>query len=71
MQQRGELIQDVVMTVVDVGQMVESHFKETSKKNQSELGKVRRALNESMEAARRAEARTAELDRNVRKEISE
>ena len=71
MQQRGELIQDVVMTVVDVGQMVESHFKETSKKNQSELGKVRRELNESMEAARRAEARTAELDRNVRKEISE
>ncbi len=69
MQQRGELIQDVVMTVVDVGQMVESHFKETSKKNQSELGKVRRELNESIEAARRAEERTAELERSVRKEL--
>jgi len=71
MQQRGELIQDVVLTVVHVGQMVESHFSETTKKNKSELGKVRRELNESIEAARRAEERTAELERNVRRELSE
>lgn len=69
--QRDGLIEDVVMTVVDVGKMVESFFQSTSQKTKSELGRVRQELNESIEAARRAEERTAELERNVRRELTD
>lgn len=71
MVQRDELIHDVVMTVVDVGKMVESHFLSTSKRNRSELDNVRRELNESINAARRAEERTAELERTVQQDLRE
>ena len=68
---RDGLIEDVVMTVIDVGKMVESYFASASKKSSSELRNVRQELNESIEVARRAEERTAELGRNVRRELRE
>lgn len=71
MMQRDELIQDVVMTVIDVGKMTESYFLTASKRNRSELNQVRRELNESIEAARRAEERTAELERTVNRQLRE
>lgn len=63
--QRDKLIEDVVMTVNDVGKMVDGYFVTTSNRSRSELNNVRRELNESIEAARRAEERTAELERSV------
>ena len=71
LEQRDELIQDVVNTVVDVGKMVESFFVSTSQSNRDQLDRVRRELNESIEAARRAEARTAELERSVQNDLRE
>ena len=71
MTQRDEIIQDVVKTVVDVGDMVEQYLLNETIRNKSELDKVRRELNESIEAARRAEERTAELDRSARSTITE
>ena len=47
--------------------MVERHLLSTSKKNRSELDKLKRELDESIEAARRAEERTAELERIARR----
>ena len=64
--QRDEIIQDVVATVVDVGQMVDNYLLGQSRRQRSELNKVRQELDESIEAARRAEERTAELERQVR-----
>ena len=71
MVQRDGIIQEVVATVVDVGQMVERYLVNQSSKNRSELSKVRRELDESIEAARRAEARTADLERTARAEVAE
>lgn len=69
--QRDEIIEDVVHTVIDVGGMVEKYLMNESKRNKSELGKVRRELDESIEAARRAEQRTAELDQSARHDYRE
>ena len=69
--QRDGIIQEVVATVVDVGAMVERYLVNQSKRNRSELSKVRQELDESIEAARRAEERTADLERTVRAEITE
>ena len=69
--QRDEIIQEVVATVVDVGAMVDNYLLNESRKNQSELSKVRRELDESIEAARRAEERTAELERTVRTKLGD
>ncbi len=71
MGQRDEIIQDVVATVVDVGAMVDKYLLNESKRNMSELGKVRQELDESIEAARRAEQRTAELEESVRSRMEE
>ena len=71
MVQRDGIIQEVVATVVDVGAMVERYLVNESKRSRTELGNVRRELDESIEAARRAERRTAELGRSVRAEIAE
>ena len=71
MLQRDEVIQDVVHTVVDVGKMVDKYLLNETKRNKSELGKVRRELEESIEAARRAEERTADLERTARQELRE
>lgn len=69
--QRDGIIQEVVTTVVDVGAMVERYLVNQSKRNRSELSKVRQELDESIEAARRAEERTADLERTVRAGITE
>ena len=71
MSQRDAIIEEVVHTVVDVGGMVDRYLLNETKRNSSELNKVRRELDESIEAARRAEERTAELERQVRHEINE
>ena len=65
MGQRDEIIEDVVSTVVDVGKMVDNYLLNESQRNKSELSKVRQELDESIQAARRAEQRTAELERQV------
>lgn len=71
MEQRDDIIQDVVDTVVDVGAMVDKYLLNESQRNKSELGKVRQELDESIEAARRAERRTAELEDSVRSRMEE
>ena len=71
MEQRDEIIEDVVATVVDVGAMVDNYLLNESQRQKSELSKVRRELNESIEAARRAEERTAELERSVRSRVGD
>ena len=71
MEQRNQLIQDVVVTVADVATMVESYFVSAGQRNRSSLDQVRRELNESIEAAKRAEARTAELDRTMQSGLRE
>ena len=71
MSQRDEIIGDVVKTVVDVGAMVERYLLNETQRNKSELEKVRRELDESIEAARRAEERTAALEQSARKEVTE
>jgi len=65
LQQRDEAIREVCATVVEVGEMVEKLLLSKTKRKKSELSKLRRELDESIEAARRAEARTAELERSV------
>lgn len=69
--QRDGIVQEVVATVVDVGAMIDRYFLNENKRNQSELAKVRRELDESIEAARRAEERTAELERMTRSRVGE
>lgn len=71
LEQRDDLIQDIVKTVTDVGKMVESYFVSTNQISRDQLDQVRRELNESIEAARRAEARTAELERTVQEGLRE
>ena len=70
LQQRDHIIEEVVATVVEVEQMVERYLVNQTKRNRSELSKVRRELDESIEAARRAEERTANLEQSVRAEMS-
>ena len=71
MRQRDEVIQDVVSTVAEVGEMVDRYLLNESKRSRSELGKLSRELDETIEAARRAEVRTAELERTSRAELRE
>lgn len=71
LQQRDEVIRDVCITVSDVGQMVDKYLLTKTKQKRSELNKLRRELDESIEAARRAEARTAALDKSARSEVME
>jgi hypothetical protein len=60
--QRDEIIREICATVMEVGKKVDEYLLSKTKKNRKELALVRRELNESIEAARRAEERTAELD---------
>ena len=69
--QRDDIVKEVVATVVEVGGMVERYLLNETKRNKSELRKVRLELDESIEAARRAEERTAELERSARARIAE
>ena len=71
MLQRDEVIQEVVATVIEVGRMIDRYFLNESKRSKSDLVKVRRELDESIEAARRAEERTAELERMTRSRVGE
>ena len=71
LQQRDEVIRDVCVTVSEVGQMVDKYLLTKTKQKRSELNKLRRELDESIEAARRAEARTAALDKSARSEVME
>ena len=71
LQQRDQVVQEVCDTVVEVGKKVDRYLLTTTQRNQSELAKVRRELDESIEAARRAEQRTAALERSARAEAME
>ena len=66
LQQRDDVVREVCETVVEVGKKVNHYLLTETKRNQSELTKVRRELDESIEAARAAERRTAELERSAR-----
>ncbi len=66
LQQRDDVVREVCETVVEVGKKVNHFLLTETKRNQSELAKVRRELDESIEVARAAERRTAELDRSAR-----
>ena len=66
LEQRDEIVRDVCGTVAEVGRTVQDYLLSKTKKNQSELDRVRHELNQTIEAARRAEARTAELERTTR-----
>jgi hypothetical protein len=63
--ERDNLMREIGETVVDVGKKVEAYIMSETQRNRSELKQVRRELNESIEAARRAEKRTAELERTA------
>ena len=71
MRQRDDIIKEVQQTVVDVGAMIDSYFLSESQRSRTELGKVRRELDESIEAARRAGERTEELERSVRAKVGD
>lgn len=71
LQQRDEVIRDVCTTVTEVGQMVDKYLLTKTRKKRSELKQLRRELDESIEAARRAEVRTAALEKSARAELTE
>ncbi len=71
LQQRNEVVQEVCDTVIEMGQKVDRFLLSETRKNRSELSQLREELDETIEAARRAEERTAELERSARYEVSD
>lgn len=61
LQQRDELVQEVVETVDHLRMTVERFHAMTTHKNRSELARLRRELDQSMQVAREVERRTEEL----------
>ena len=64
--QRDDVVREVCQTVEEVSKKVDGYRLTETQRNQSDLAKLRRELDESIEAARRAEQRTAELERSAR-----
>ena len=64
--QRDDVVREVCQTVEEVSKKVDGYLLTETRRNQSDLAKLRRELDESIEAARRAEQRTAELERTAR-----
>lgn len=69
LKQRDQVVRDVCESAVHVGQVVDGYLHTETARNKSELGKVRSELDQTIEAARRAEARTSELERKVRRRM--
>jgi hypothetical protein len=61
LEQREQLVQEVTDAVEHLGKTVERFHELETERNRSELGRLRRELDESMRVAREAERRTAEL----------
>ncbi len=64
--QRDDVVREVCQTVEEVSKKVDRYLLTETQRNRSDLAKLRRELDESIEAARRAEQRTAELERTAR-----
>jgi len=57
--------------VVDMGAKVDRFLLQRTQQSRSELAQLRQELNETMEAARRAEQRTAELEQSARHDLQQ
>lgn len=66
LEQRDDVVREVCETVTEVSKKVDSYLVVTTQRSKSELVQLRHELDESIEAARRAEQRTAELERSAR-----
>ncbi len=61
LQQREQMIHEVCETVVHLGRTVERYHELTSHKNRSELARLRKELDQSLQLARAVEQRTEQL----------
>jgi hypothetical protein len=71
LKQRDQVVTEVCETVVDMGAKVDRFLLQRTQQSRSELAQLRQELNETMEAARRAEQRTAELEQSARHDLQQ